>query len=142
VHAMIDRASGDSASAVKRAYEARKAAEAQALVSYHCYATAVEAAARVDLGEIHTGILLASNALGAMAAIQGSEYGLEIRCMCWNILQRAGSPQADEARKAAIGRALQIGSSIRDPRLKSLFFARPIVLNLLGRSSQHGQSIS
>ena len=40
------------------AAEARQLAEAQGLVGYHVYATAIEAAARVDAGELHTGVLL------------------------------------------------------------------------------------
>ncbi|MBI5535420.1 MAG: protein kinase [Deltaproteobacteria bacterium] len=138
VHALLDRASGNSASAVVRAADARQAAETQALVSFHFYATAIEAAARVDIGEIHTGILLATTALGAMAAVQGSEYGLETCCLCWNTLERAGALQAQEARKTAIGRALQIGDMIRDPRLKALFYKRPLVRNLLGPAAPTG----
>jgi tetratricopeptide (TPR) repeat protein len=137
VRAMIDRASGDSASAVSRAFEARQAAEAQALVSFHCYATGVEAAARVDVGEIHTGILLATTALGAMAAVQGSEYGLEICCSCWDTLQRAGALQAQEARKTAVARALQIGDMIRDKRLQGLFFRRPLLRPLLAPTADN-----
>ena len=47
VHAMLDRMSNDSARAVTLAASARQAAESQALVSFSCLATAVEAAARV-----------------------------------------------------------------------------------------------
>lgn len=136
VHAMIDRLSGESPRAVTRAFEARQAAESQALVSFHCLATAVEAAARVDIGEPHTGILLATTAIGAIAAMQGSEYGLETVSMCWNTLQRAGSPQADEARRSGLARSLQIGELIRDARLKNLFFKRPLVRALVEADRQ------
>ncbi len=139
-HAMIDRASGDSAHAVLRALEARKASEAQALVSFHCLATAVEAAARVDVGEPHTGILLATTAMGAIAAMQGSEYGLETASLCWSTLARAGSLQADDARRAALARALHIGELIRDQRLRSLFFKRPLVRTLIEADRESASS--
>ena len=71
-----------------------RAAEAQALVSYHFYALAIEAAARVDLGEMHAATLLATTALGAVETLQGCEYGLEIRALSADALKRAGSPQA------------------------------------------------
>ncbi len=131
VRAMLDRISGDSAQAVREAAEARQAAERQALVSFHCLATAVEGAARVDLGEIHTGILLATTALGSVSAVQGSEYGLEVCHICWDTLRRAGSPQAEEARRLAQARAHSIAEHIRDQRLRSLFLNRQIVQAVL-----------
>jgi len=131
VRAMLDRISGDSAQAVREAAEARQAAERQALVSFHCLATAVEGAARVDLGEIHTGILLATTALGSVSAVQGSEYGLEVCHICWDTLRRAGSPQAEEARRLAQARAHSIAEHIRDQRLRGLFLNRRIVKAVL-----------
>jgi tetratricopeptide (TPR) repeat protein len=131
LHATLDRAHGDPHSAVSRASSARQAAETQALVSFYCLATAVEAAARVDIGEVHTGILLATTALGSVAAIQGSEYGLETCYICWETLRRAGSPQAKEANRVTLNRILQIASHIRDARLKGLFLARPLVKPVL-----------
>jgi tetratricopeptide (TPR) repeat protein len=131
VHALLDRLAGDFHSAVQRALEARQAAEAQALVSFHCYATAVEAAARVDVGEIHTGILLATTALGALAAMQGSEYGLEIRVLCWETLATAGSPQSKEVYEAGKKRALEIAQGVRDARLRAMFLKRHLVRRVL-----------
>jgi eukaryotic-like serine/threonine-protein kinase len=143
VHAILDRAHGDPHSAVSRAASARQAAETQALVSFYCLATAVEASARVDIGEVHTGILLATTALGSVAAIQGSEYGLETCYMCWETLRRAGSPQAKEANRVAVTRIMQIAEHIRDGRLKGLFLARPIVKSvLMAAKEQAEQSVS
>ncbi len=140
VRALLDRASGASAAALVLAAEARRVAEDQALVSFHCWATAVEAAARVDLGEIHTGILLATTALGSVSAVQGSEYGLEVCCLCWDTLRRAGSPQAEEARRVAASRANEIASHIRDQRLRSLFLERRMVTRVLGHGSDRAET--
>ncbi len=131
LHAQLDRLDADPHSAVSRASSSRQAAETQALVSFYCLATAVEAAARVDIGEVHTGILLATTALGSVAAIQGSEYGLETCHICWETLRRAGSPQAREANRITVSRITQIAKHIRDERLKGLFLSRPIVLAAL-----------
>jgi serine/threonine protein kinase/tetratricopeptide (TPR) repeat protein len=138
VHAILDRAAGDPASAMRRALEARQAAETQALVSFHCYATAVEAAARADIGETHTAILLATTALGAMAAVQGSEYGLEIRCLCCETLERAASLQADEAYAATLTHVMRIADNIRDQRLRALFFQRPLVRRFIDAVRSRG----
>lgn len=131
VHAILDRTMGDPHSAVSRAGSARQAAETQALVSFYCLATAVEASARVDIGEVHTGILLATTAMGSVAAIQGSEYGLETCFMCWETLARSGSPQASDAHRITASRVSQVASHIRDERLKALFLARPMVKAVL-----------
>ena len=65
--------------AVQYALEARRNAESMALVAFHFFATAIEAAGRVDLGEMHAATLLATTALGAVENLQGCEYGLEMR---------------------------------------------------------------
>jgi hypothetical protein len=127
---------------VSRASSARQAAETQALVSFYCLATAVEAAARVDIGEVHTGILLATTALGSVAAIQGSEYGLETCHMCWETLRRAGSPQAKEANRVTLTRIMQIAACIRDARLKGLFLARSVVRSALESAKAEERSVS
>jgi tetratricopeptide (TPR) repeat protein len=142
VHAILDRVNGDPHSAVSRASSARQAAETQALVSFYCLATAVEAAARVDIGEVHTGILLATTALGSVAAIQGSEYGLETCHMCWETLRRAGSPQAKEANRITLTRIMQIAACIRDARLKGLFLARSVVRSALESAKAEERSVS
>lgn len=135
VRALLARATGDSGVAVMNAYDARQAAESQALVSFNLYATAIEAAARVDIGEAHTAILLATTAFGAVETIQGSEFGLEVRALCSDALTRAGSPQSAVVRGRAAAHARAVGERIRDARLKQLFFARPLVAKLLADGS-------
>jgi tetratricopeptide (TPR) repeat protein len=116
--------------AVVHAIFARRAAEQQALVSYHFYALAIEATARVDMGEMHSATLLATTALGAVETLQGCEYGLEIRVLGADALKRAGSPQAPQARQRAVDYAVALMNTIRDARLKSLFPQRPFVAAL------------
>ena len=95
-----------------------------ALAAFHVYAMAIEAVARVDLGEVHTATLVATTALATVENLQGCEYGLEIRALCADALARAGSPQADEARRRAIAYANALAGAIRDPRLRKLFSNR------------------
>ena len=68
----------DPTGAIANAMHGRRLAENQALVSFHFYALAIEASARVDIGEVHSANLLATTALGAVETLQGCEYGLEI----------------------------------------------------------------
>lgn len=114
------------------AFDARQAAEAQAYVAYHFYAMAVEAAARVDIGEQHTGILLATTAMGAIETIQGSEYGLATRALSCEAIERAGSPQAREMREKAADYARKLIDMIRDAPLREMFKKGPYVAKLLG----------
>ncbi|MBL0194274.1 MAG: AAA family ATPase [Myxococcales bacterium] len=93
VGAAIAQARREPQKAIELAIEARRMAEKQALVAYHFYAFAIEASARVDAGEVHSATLLATTALGAVEALQGSEYGLDVRTLCADALKRAG-PQA------------------------------------------------
>jgi len=132
LRALLSRVTADPGSAVMFAFDARQAAEAQAYVAYHFYAMAVEAAARADIGESHTGILLATTAMGAIETIQGSEYGLETRSLCLEALERAGSPQVGEMRKRARSYALELYESIRDPELKHMFVKRSAAAKLFG----------
>ena len=120
----------DAPMAIHNALSARRSAEHQALVAYHFYAMAVEAAARVDAGEVHAATLLATTALGAVEALQGCEYGLEIRVLCADALKRAASPQAPQARQKAVDYAAALAGTIRDPRLKRRFTERPLVTTL------------
>ena len=99
-------------------------------MAYQFYAMAVEAAARVDAGEVHSATLLATTALGAVEALQGSEYGLEVRSLCADALKRAASPQAAAARQRAVDHASALLATIRDPRLKRRFAERPLVVSL------------
>lgn len=131
VRALVARASGDSSASVMHAFDARQAAEAQAYVAYHFYAMAIEAAARCDIGEQHTGILLATTAIGAMETIQGSEYGLETRAICCEAMQRARSPQAVEMHRRAAMHARALHAGIQDPQHAAGFLQRALVRFLL-----------
>ncbi len=132
LRAVLARIAGDPARAVLHAFDARQAAEAQAYVAFHFYAMAIEACARVEMGEQHTGILLATTAMGAIDTLQGSEYGLHTRSLCWQALSRAGSPQADEARRRARGYVEQLLGNIRDVAFKDTFRKRQMVRDILG----------
>jgi serine/threonine protein kinase/tetratricopeptide (TPR) repeat protein len=130
VGAALARYRRDAPMAIHNALSARRSAEQQALVASHFYAFAVEAAARVDAGEVHAATLLATTALGAVEALQGCEYGLEIRVLCADALKRAASPQAPAARQRAVDYAAALMSTIRDTRLKRRFSERPLVTTL------------
>jgi tetratricopeptide (TPR) repeat protein len=127
LRALLARTSGDVQGAISYAADARQAAESQALISFHVYATAVEAAARVDGGEHHTGALLARTALGAAESVGTSEYGIEVRALACEALHRAAPLSADDAYQRAAAHVRRVASHIRDPNLKASFFARPIV---------------
>jgi eukaryotic-like serine/threonine-protein kinase len=130
VRAALARERRDARLAITHALEARRAAEDQSLVSFHFYGLALEAAARVDTGEMHAATLLATTALGVVESLQGCEYGLEVRVLCADALKRAGSPQAPLAKQRAIDYAQSLLEGIRDPRNKRLFLRRPIVAAL------------
>jgi len=131
VRALLARQKRDPRAAIAHALEARHAAESQALVSFHFYALAIEAAARVDTGEMHSANLLATTALGAVENLQGCEYGLDIRVLCADALKRAGSPQAPQAHQRAVDHAAAQLASIRDARYRRLFVKRPVIAALL-----------
>ncbi len=126
VRAQLARAMRQPSEAVHHALDARHNAETMALVAFHFFAMAIEAAARVDLGEMHAATLLATTALGAVENLQGCEYGLDIRSLCADALKRAGSPQAPGAHQRAVDHANALMRTIRDPRLRKLFPNRPI----------------
>lgn len=130
VHAELLRRKRESRRAIASALEGRRQAEAQALVSYSLYGIALEAAARVDAGEIHAATLLATTALGAVQTLQGCEYGLEIRSLCADALKRSGSPQAAQAWQLAVDYAIAMTEAIRDPRLRLAFQKRANVASL------------
>jgi serine/threonine protein kinase/tetratricopeptide (TPR) repeat protein len=140
VAALIARTVGEFANAAKLAADARQRAEAQGLISYHVYATAIEAASRVDAGEHHTGVLLAHTALGAIEATQGSEYGVEVRALSSEALQRGSTAEA-RARDAVMrsaSHAQEIGNCVQNDRLRALFFARPIVQRIMSEAKRYG----
>jgi serine/threonine protein kinase/tetratricopeptide (TPR) repeat protein len=126
VRAIFARARRQPQDALDHALAARRSAEDMALVAFHFYAMAIEAAARVDLGEMHSATLLATTALGAVENLQGCEYGLEIRALCADALKRAGSPQAPNAHQRAVDYANALVRTVRDARLRTLFPLRPL----------------
>ena len=130
VRALLARARGDVRSAVASASEARQLAESQGLMSYHAYATSIEAAARADAGELHSGVLLARTALGAVDA-GSSEYGVEIRDLACEVLRRGAPTSAPDAYHRAALHVRKVASYIRDPRLRALFSERAVVRRLL-----------
>jgi len=95
---------------------------------------AIEARARVEMGENHTGILLATTAMGAIETLQGSEYGLATRALCCEALQRAGSPQAEEIRERARAYVRRLVEHIRDFVFRDLFLKRKVVQDILEAS--------
>ena len=125
VRAQLARARRQPNEAVHNALLARHSAENMALVAFHFFAMSIEAAARVDLGEMHSATLLATTALGAVENLQGCEYGLEVRSLCADALKRAGSPQAPGAHQRAVDYANALMRTVRDPRLRKLFPNRP-----------------
>jgi tetratricopeptide (TPR) repeat protein len=131
VRALLASARRQPKEAVALALEARYAAERMALVAFHFYAMAIEASARVDLGEMHAATLVATTALGAVENLQGCEYGLEIRALCADALKRAGSPQAAHAHQRAVDYAESLAQVVRDPRLRKLLPRRPAHAALL-----------
>lgn len=132
VRAILARAKRCPGEATEHAITARRDAEKMALVALHFFAMAIEAAARVDLGELHTATLLATTALGAVENLQGCEFGLEIRALCADALTRAGSPQASSASERALDFALALMGTVRDARLRTLFPLRPTNAVLFG----------
>jgi serine/threonine protein kinase/tetratricopeptide (TPR) repeat protein len=142
LRAVLARQAGDPAKAVMHAFDARQSAEAQAYVAFHFYAMAIEASARVEMGEQHTGILLATTAMGAIETLQGSEYGLFTRNLCCDALRKAGSPQAEEMRARASDHVRRLLSYIRDPVLKGLFLRRRVVREILGNATADALAVA
>jgi hypothetical protein len=133
--ALLALANDEARTAVVRAFDARQAAESQAYVAFHFYAMSIEAAARVRVGEAHTGILLATTAVGALETLQGSEYGLYTRARCYEALELAKSPQANDMRHRAASYAREILGNIRDPDFREMFRKRSVVAGLLSADS-------
>ncbi len=135
IKALLARASGDHTSAAACAAFAGREAEAQALVSYHVYATAIEAASKVDLGEGQVGVSLATSALAAVEEMEGSEYGIEIRSLCCEaVIKARGSDQSaaganfnTDICRRALSEVDKVAGYIRDPKLRDRFMQRPPV---------------
>ncbi|NUO47510.1 MAG: hypothetical protein HOV80_01495, partial [Polyangiaceae bacterium] len=138
IRACLARVAGDAQAAIAYASEARQTAEAQALMSFHIYATAVEAAARVDAGELHTGVLLARTALGAIESCGGSEYGVEVRALCCDAIRRGAPSSAADVYQRAATHVKKVASYIRDPALEKTFLSRGIVDRILVEAGQTG----
>jgi serine/threonine protein kinase/predicted ATPase len=138
VRAALHLAERQPRRAAELALEARHEAESQALVAYMYYAMALEASARVEIGEVHIATLLGTMALGGVETVQGCEYGLEIRLLCADALKRAGSPQAPTARQRAVDYATALSNEIRDPRFRRLFSMRPPILALFDSTPAPG----
>ena len=131
VRALVARARGDADAAATASSEARRLAESQGLMSYHIYAQAIEGAARVDAGELHTGVLLARTALGAAEAAEASEYGVEVRALCVEALRRASPTSSRDAVERAADHVRAVAHHIKNDHLRALFFRRSIVDRIL-----------
>jgi serine/threonine protein kinase/tetratricopeptide (TPR) repeat protein len=125
------RQAADAPLAARYASEARQLAESQGLVSYHLYATAVEAAARAHAGETYPAALLARTTFAAVEAIAGSEYGVEIRALCCEALMHNAAESSDESCERAIAHVHRVAGYIRDPLLRQRFFSRTVVQRIL-----------
>lgn len=137
VRALIARAENHAMDAIHYAQAARKLAEPQGLLSYHIYATAIEAAARVDAQEHHTGVLLARTALGAIESTS-SEYGIEVRALCTDALRRASPLGLRDALFRASAHVRAVAAHVRDVRLRDLFLRRSIVARILSEADNLG----
>ncbi len=140
IRACLARLGGDAQSAIAFASEARQTAEAQGLMSFHLYATAVEAASRLDAGELHTGVLLARTALGAVESCGGSEYGVEVRSLCCDAIRRGAPSSAADAYQRGAAHVKKVASFIRDPELRTAFLSRSLVATILLEAGERGLS--
>ncbi|MBK8254002.1 MAG: protein kinase [Polyangiaceae bacterium] len=131
LRALVCRARGDADAGCTYAAEARRLSESQGLMSYHIYAQAIEGACRVDAGELHTGVLLARTALGAIEAAEASEYGIEVRAICVEGLRKASPTSSRDAVERAAAHVRDVAVYIKNERLRALFFQRPLVDRIL-----------
>ncbi|MBM4375999.1 MAG: protein kinase [Deltaproteobacteria bacterium] len=135
VQALLERARGKHETAALMASEASRLADEQALVSYQVYATAIEAASRVDLGNGRAGIKLATKALSAVESMEGSEYGIEVRSLCCEAVTKAlsrerpaeGTDLDTDVCRRALHHVDKLSSYVRDPWLRDRFMERPPV---------------
>ncbi|WP_050433317.1 serine/threonine-protein kinase PknK [Chondromyces crocatus] len=130
LRSLLARARGDLRAALATSAEARALAEAQGFMSYHAYATAIEAATRADTNDLHAAVLLARTALGAVEA-GSSEYGIEIRDLACSVLARGAPASAPDAYHRAALHIRKVASYVRDQRHRELFTARPVVRRIL-----------
>ena len=150
IHSCLARSEHNPLAAAKFAADARQLAQSQALVSYHVYATALEAAARVDSGDTQSGVLLATTALGAVEAMDGSEYGIEVRALCCHAVIQAmhrdkltratpAAMTADVCRRA-LSEVDRIAGFVRDAELRRLFLDRPAVKQIVTNAKRYASS--
>ena len=146
VRAMLARAQKDSQGAVGVAAEARQMAESQGLVAFHVFAMAIEAVGRIDIGDNQVGVLLATNALGAVEAMEGSEYGVEVRAACVDALLRAHANSetastripatTEDVCRRAVAHVDKLTGYISTPELQESFRQRPPVKSILDHAAQ------
>lgn len=141
LRAEVSRRAGNSSMAVVYAFDARQVAETQAYASLNFYAMALEAKARIEIGELHTATLLATTTLGAVENLEGSEYGLETRLLCLDALEHAKSTQLLVQRSRAANFVSGLANRMRSATLRQAFLNRPIVKALLG-GSPHERAMS
>jgi hypothetical protein len=84
----------------------------------------------VDAGEVHSGVLLARTALGAVEA-GSSEYGIEVRDLCCEALQKGAPASSTDAYHRAAAHVRRVAGYIRDARLRALFLERTVVRRVL-----------
>src|SRR5262249_26222366 len=118
VRSLIALSRRDIPAAIAHAASARQLAEPQGLLSYNTYATAIEAVARIEAGDYHTGVLLAQTAFGAAEAMTGSEYAIEVRGLCCTALLRGAPEAARDVIARAAAHVKKVADYVRDPRLK------------------------
>src|SRR5688572_2906183 len=92
---------------------------------------ALEAKARIEIGELHTATLLATTTLGAVENLEGSEYALETRLLCLEALTHAKSAQLGMLRTRAAAFVGGLASRLRSQSLRQLFLNRQVVRALL-----------
>ncbi|MGC4090314.1 MAG: hypothetical protein QM756_21035 [Polyangiaceae bacterium] len=59
---------------------------------------------------------------------------MHTRALCWEALSKAGSPQAEEARRRAADYVAKLTSHIRDPAFHDTFRKRRMVADILTRA--------
>jgi predicted ATPase len=139
--ALVARAHGNARLSAELAALARRGSETHGLPSFHLYATAVEAAARVELGEVHTGLLLATTAQGGVEAIAGCEYGLEVRALCVEALRHASPDTARDGARRALLHVRKVTAMVRDARLREQLAARPVVAGIVEAARAQGLDV-
>jgi eukaryotic-like serine/threonine-protein kinase len=127
LRAEVARRMGNSSMAVVYAFDARQVAETQAYASLNFYAMALEARARVEIGEVHTASLLASTTLSAIENLEGSEYALETRVLCLEALQATQAAQFSVLQLRAAKFVADLAKNLRSAQLRQMFLARHLV---------------